>query len=142
MDFQLIVTTVKSDLTEKIIKSAKKVGAPGSTVLPAHGTGIHEAKSFFGLEMDITTDMVLFLLEEHLVDDVLDAISRTGQFEKPGTGIAFVMPVGRVVGLQQQIPHFQRMLKSHDTSTGISSHHMVQNPEEQLPMSEYPQGGL
>jgi nitrogen regulatory protein P-II 1 len=125
MDFQLLIATVKSDLTETIIKAAKKAGAPGSTVLPARGTGIHEAKSFFGLELDITTDMVIFLLEEHLVEDVLGAISKAGEFEKPGTGIAFVMPVMKVVGLQAQMPHFQRMLKRHDTSTGISKHHMI-----------------
>ena len=126
MEFQLLIATVKSDLTETVIKAAKKAGAPGSTVLPARGTGIHEAKSFFGLELDITTDMVLFLLEEHLVEDVLQAISTAGEFDKPGTGIAFVMPVVKVVGLQTQMPHFQRMLKRHHMSTGISKHTMVQ----------------
>jgi nitrogen regulatory protein P-II 1 len=128
MEFQLLIATVKSDLTEIIVKAAKKVGATGSTVLPAHGTGIHEAKSFLGIELDITTDMVIFLLGEHLVEDVLDAISKAGEFEKPGTGIAFVMPVVKVVGLQAQIPHFQRMLKRHDTSKGLSQHHIVQEP--------------
>lgn len=115
MNFQLIVTTVKADLTESIIKVAKEAGAPGSTVLPAHGTGIHEAKSFFGLELNVATDVIIFLLEENLVDVVLEAIYREGCFDKPGTGIAFVIPAMKVVGLNEQIPHFQRMLKSHDT---------------------------
>ena len=114
MDFQLIVTTVKSDLTEHVVKAAKKAGASGSTVLPAHGTGIHEAKSFFGLELDISTDVILFLLEEHLVDNVLQAINKKGDFDKPGTGIAFVLPVMKVLGLSTQIPHFQKMLNSHN----------------------------
>ncbi|MBF0380308.1 MAG: P-II family nitrogen regulator [Magnetococcales bacterium] len=128
MEFQLLIVTVKSDLTDKIVKVAKKSGAPGSTILPAHGTGIHEAKSFFGLELDITTDMIIFLLEEHLVDPVLEAVGKAGEFNKPGTGIAFVLPVMKVVGLQAQIPHFQRMLKRHDISSGISKHHMIQKP--------------
>ncbi len=46
MDFQLLIATVKSDLTDKIVKAAKQAGAPGSTVMPAHGTGINEAKHF------------------------------------------------------------------------------------------------
>lgn len=129
MNFQLIVTTVKSDLTENIVKAAKKAGAPGSTILPAHGTGIHEAKSFFGLELDISSDVILFLLEEHLVDTVLETIHQAGNFDKPGTGIAFVIPVVKTLGLQQQIVHFQKILKSHDTSTGISKHHFVQKSE-------------
>ena len=128
MDFQLLIVAVKSDLTEKIVKSAKQAGAPGSTVLSGYGTGIREAKSFFGLELDIATDMVLFLLEEHLVDNVLEAIRKKGDFDKPGTGMAFVMPVMKVVGLNNQLPHFQRMLKSHDTSTGISKHALIQKP--------------
>ncbi|MBF0380498.1 MAG: P-II family nitrogen regulator [Magnetococcales bacterium] len=113
MDFQLLVVTVKSDLTEKVVEAAKKVGAPGSTVLPAHGTGITEAKSFFGLDLDISTDVILLLLVKHLVDDVLQAINEAGEFDKPGTGIAFVVPVDKTIGLQPQIPHFNRMLKRH-----------------------------
>ena len=110
MNFQLIVVTVKTDLTDAIIKVAKEVGASGSTILPAHGTGIREAKSFFGLELDIASDVILFLLEEHLVDVVLDAIQRKGQFDNPGTGIAFVLPVVKAVGLNEQVPHFQKIL--------------------------------
>ncbi|MBF0193311.1 MAG: P-II family nitrogen regulator [Magnetococcales bacterium] len=129
MKFQLLIATVKSDLTETITKAAKKAGAPGCTVLPAHGTGIHEAKTFFGIELDISTDMVVFLLEERLVEDVLEAIRSAGEFDKPGTGIAFVMPVMKVIGLQAQIPHFQRLLKRQDVSTGSTQHQIVKEPE-------------
>lgn len=111
MDFQLIVATVKSDLTEQIVKAAKKAGAPGSTILPAHGTGIHEAKSFFGLELDIASDVILFLLETHLVDDVLQAIYKQGSFDDPGTGIAFVLPVTKAIGLKAQIDHYEEIMK-------------------------------
>lgn len=128
MEFQMLIATVKSELTPVIVKAAKKAGAPGSTVLPGHGTGIHEAKSFFGLELDVTTDMIMFLLEANLVDDVLNAISEKGCFDKPGTGIAFVMPVLRVVGMREQMPHFQRLLKRHDTATEILPHQLVSGP--------------
>jgi nitrogen regulatory protein PII len=49
------------------------------------------------------TDIVLFLVEEHLVDPILEAIKTAGEFDKPGTGIAFVLPVEKVVGLESQI---------------------------------------
>ena len=72
--------------------------------------------------------MILFLLEEQLVDDVLEVVYKKGNFDKPGTGIAFVLPVMKVIGLNSQISHFQRMLKRHDTSTGISGHAILKTP--------------
>lgn len=125
MHFQLIVTLLKSELTPDVIKAAKKAGAPGSTILPAHGTGIHEAKSFFGMELDTSTDAVLFLVEEHLVDDILEAIGAAGRFDEPGTGIAYVQPVLKAIGLQAQIPHFQRVLKRHEVSADGSDHVLI-----------------
>jgi nitrogen regulatory protein P-II 1 len=114
MEFQLLIATVKSDLTDKIVKAAKQVGAPGSTVMPAHGTGINEAKSFFGLDLDITSDVIMFILEEHLVDDVLEAIGTAGDFGKPGTGVAFVIPVTKTLGLQSQVMHYKKMNSSNN----------------------------
>lgn len=115
MEFQLIIALVKEDITDKIVKIAKRKGAPGSTILPARGTGVYEAKSFFGLEFDIQTDMVLFLLEKHLVDVVLAAICEEGQFNNPGTGVAFVLPVTQTAGLQTQHALFQKRIKTSST---------------------------
>ena len=117
MNFQLIIALIKSELTDKIIQAGKKAGAPGSTVVPARGTGIHEAKTFFGMELNIATDVVLFLLAEHLVDDVMDAISDAGSFESPGTGVAFVLPVTKTLGLRTQLPHFEKMIKLQNDSS-------------------------
>ena len=108
MRFKAIIAMVKTDLTDKIVDATKAAGGTGATIIPSHGTGIHEAKTFFGLTLDAETDTVLFLLEEHLVDAALKAISQAGRFHKPGTGIAFVLPVEQVVGLESQIEHFQK----------------------------------
>ena len=112
MAFQLVVAMVKSELTDRIVQAAKGAGAPGSTVLPAHGTGIHEAKTFFGMDLEIASDVILFLLTAELADKVLQAIRQEGRFDEPGTGIAFVIPVDRVVGLQGQNTPLQHMKKS------------------------------
>jgi len=106
--FKIVVAMVKTDLTERVVDAAKAAGGTGATVIPAHGTGIHEAKTFFGLTLEVQTDVVLMLLEEHLVDAVMGAISEAGRFSRPGTGIAFVIPVDRAIGLESQIPYFER----------------------------------
>jgi nitrogen regulatory protein PII len=107
MRFKVIISTVKPDVTDGIVDAAKAAGATGATIIPARGTGIHEAKTFFGLTLEAQTDVVIFLLPEHLVETVMKAMYGVGQFQKPGTGIAFVLPVDQVAGLKSQMERFK-----------------------------------
>lgn len=111
MKFKLILSTVKTDITDHIVDTAKKVGATGATIIPARGTGIHEAKTFFGLSLEAQTDIILLLVEEHLVPKILDAVKKAGEFHKPGTGIAFVIPIEQVVGLESQMERFKKEVR-------------------------------
>jgi len=111
MRFKLILASVKTDLTDKIVDAAKAAGATGATIIPARGTGIHEAKTFFGLTLEAQTDIIMFLLEEHLVSNIMDAIKKEGEFHKAGTGIAFVLPVEHVVGLESQMEKFKEEVR-------------------------------
>ncbi|UCF92035.1 MAG: P-II family nitrogen regulator [Desulfobacterales bacterium] len=108
MNFKLIISMVKTKATDRIVEAAKAAGGTGATIIPARGAGIHEAKTFFGLTLEAQTDVVLFLLEERLVEPVLNAIYDAGRFKEPGTGIAFVVHVECAVGLESQIEHFRR----------------------------------
>ncbi len=103
MAYKCIVAMVKPDLTDVVVNSAKKVGATGATIIPASGTGAHEAKTFFGLSLDIRTDLVISLVDSSLVEVVLSAIKEAGQFSEPGTGIAFVLAVDQTTGLESQL---------------------------------------
>ncbi len=111
MRFKLILASVKADITDTIVDAAKAAGATGATILPGRGTGIKEAKTFFGLSLEAQTDVVLLLVEEHLIDKILNAIKKAGKFDKPGTGIAFVIPVEQVVGLESQIEKFEEEVR-------------------------------
>ncbi len=111
MKFKIILASVKTDIADSIVNAAKKAGATGATIIPARGTGIHEAKTFFGLSLEAQTDIIMFLLEEKRVERVLETIGKVGQFDKPGTGIAFVMPVDQVIGLESQIEKFKQEVK-------------------------------
>lgn len=111
MRFKLILASVKNHLTDKVVDGAKKAGATGATIIPARGTGIHEAKSFFGLALESQTDIIMFLVEEHVVESLLDAIKIAGRFNEPGTGIAFVLPVEHVCGLESQMKIFKEQAR-------------------------------
>ena len=103
MAFKCIVAMVKPDLTDKVVDSAKGAGATGATIIDASGTGAREAKTFFGLSLDIRTEVVLFLVSEDGVAPVLSAIHEAGQFHEPGTGIAFVLGVESAIGVESQM---------------------------------------
>lgn len=111
MQFKIILASVKSDLTDSIVDTAKEAGATGATIIPARGTGIHEAKTFFGLSLEAQTDIIMFLVEEHIVQKILKAIQQAGEFDKPGTGIAFVIAVEQVIGLESQIERFKEEVR-------------------------------
>jgi nitrogen regulatory protein P-II 1 len=108
MAYKSIVAMVKPDLTDRVVDSAKQVGATGATIIPASGTGAHEAKTFFGLSLDIRTDVVIFLVDGEMVEPVLSAIKEAGRFSEPGTGIAFVLAVEQIAGFESQLSKPQR----------------------------------
>lgn len=111
MRFKLILASVKTEISDRIVDSAKEAGATGATVIPGRGTGIREAKTFFGLTLEAQTDIILFLIEEHLVQNILDAIGKSGELHKPGTGIAFVLPVENAIGLESQMERFKKEVR-------------------------------
>lgn len=111
MKFKLVLAPVKTHKTDPIVDAAKAAGATGATIISARGTGMHEAKTIFGLTLEDQTDIVMFILEEHLVKKVLEAIETAGEFDKPGTGIAFVVPVENVIGLESQMEKFKERIR-------------------------------
>ena len=114
MNFKLIIAMIKTNVTDQIVTAAKAAGGTGATIIPARGTGIHEAKTFFGLTLEAQTDVVLFLLEASLVAPVVDSIYKAGRLKEAGTGIALVIDVEQAAGLESQLEHFRRAAENHD----------------------------
>ncbi len=107
MKFKLIMAFVKPDITDKVVNAMKSEGATGATIIPGRGTGVHEAKTFFGLSIEDQTDILVFLVEEHVVEKLLKVIETAGDFDKPSTGIAFALPIEHAVGLSSQMKIFK-----------------------------------
>ena len=107
MRFKLIVTFVEDNLTQAVLKAAREAGATGSTIInQARGEGAIKVETFFGLTLDTQRDVILLLVEEHLSRQILETIARAGGFrEQPGRGIAFLIDVEDVVGIDHQLRH-------------------------------------
>lgn len=98
-DFQLIVTIVNSGDSEKVIKAAADAGAEGGTIISGRGTGVNERQKFMNFTIDPEKDVVLTLIPESYTDAVVESIENAVDLNAPGKGIAFLIDVENVFGV-------------------------------------------
>jgi len=105
MHFKLIIAFVDDSKTTQVMDAARRAGATGATVIShARGEGLEQTKTFLGLRLETTRDVILLLVEEHRSRHILETINRVGEFnEKPGTGIAVQIDVEDAVGVAHQV---------------------------------------
>ena len=111
MRFKLIVAFIHPDITDKVIKVAKKAGATGDVIMQAKGSGIEET-SFLGLSIQDKTNVILFIVEDHHVDKIIQSVSSACNLEEPGNGIMLVLSIDKVAGLSKQIKKIRENLKN------------------------------
>ena len=106
MDIKLIVAMVSDEKRQHIIDAAREEGATGATVITSvRGEGMSPGKSFLGLDLTAQKDVILFLVAGTRSREILETICEAGNFdEDPGAGVAFVVGIEDVVGLQTQLP--------------------------------------
>lgn len=111
MRFKLIVASIKRDLTDKVVDTAREAGATGATIIPARGSGSRTEKTFFGLTIEGPTDVVLFVVEEHVSDDILLALTEKCSIQEPGVGMAFSVAIEEVAGIESQMKKFREQAR-------------------------------
>ena len=74
---------------------------PGITVSTVHGVGRRangaQTEAVFG---EVTMTKVETVVNDALVDEVVEAITRTAHTGRPGDGKTFVIPVGRAIHIR------------------------------------------
>lgn len=95
----LIVSIVRKGWGSTVLNASVQAGARGGTVLFGRGAGIHEQQRIFGMSIEPEKEIVLTIVYASQVDTVLDEIVRAAELNTTGQGIAFVLPVDRVVGV-------------------------------------------
>jgi nitrogen regulatory protein P-II 1 len=99
MDASLIVSIVRKGWGSRVLEASVQAGARGGTVLFGRGAGIHEHEKIFGMAIEPEKEVVLTIVRQEQVDRILDAIVRAAELNDAGRGIAFVLPVEKVVGV-------------------------------------------
>lgn len=101
----LIVTIVRKGWGSSVLQASVKAGARGGTVVFGRGAGIHEQEKIFGMSIEPEKEIVLTVVNADRVDGILDEIVRAAELNDTGRGIAFVVPVDKVVGVAHFMKH-------------------------------------
>lgn len=97
--YKLVAAILPKGSTGKAMDAAREAGAEGGTILLARGTGVHEARRFFGISVNSERELLLILVEPERRQAVLDAVVSAGRLDEPARGIAFVLAVEEVTGI-------------------------------------------
>jgi len=109
--FELIVTIVNKGFCEEIIEASREAGAAGGTILHGRGTGVHEHAKLLSFTIEPEKEVILTLVPQKVTDRVLESIVKAGELDKPGKGIAFVLDVEKVLGINHLL---EEMLDKED----------------------------
>ena len=113
MRFSLIVTICPADNQQEIVDAAKAEGVTGATLLSARGTGVKEAKTFFGLSLDKPQEAIIMVAERHSAPNLMKAIYDAGDMVQPGNGICFSVPLDAVMGLESQLSVLKKKVEKY-----------------------------
>ncbi len=95
----LIVTIVMKGWGDAVIEASMKAGATGGTILFGRGIGIHEKKKILGIPVEPEKEIVLTITPPKKTDAIMSEIVRAARLGEPRRGIAFTLPVDRLVGV-------------------------------------------
>lgn len=109
----LIVVVNQEEKLDEILSGFLEIGITGATVINSEGMGhvlSHDIPIFAGLQTLISRsrpqNRTIFSVinEDEKVDGALDMLKEIcGDLGNPATGIAFTIPVNRVVGLAPEL---------------------------------------
>ncbi|MEL7298404.1 MAG: hypothetical protein AAGJ86_12150 [Pseudomonadota bacterium] len=90
-----IFCVVGSGLSDQVARAAVAAGAHGPIVSLAEGRGLRDRIGWLRITKEHTQDVQLVLAETGVATAVFNAMARAGQFEKPGRGLIYQMPVAK-----------------------------------------------
>lgn len=101
----LIVSIIRKGWGSTVLEASVKAGARGGTVLFGRGAGINEQEKIFGMSIEPEKEIVFTLVRADRAEKILEEIVRAAELNDTGRGIAFVIPVDKVVGVAHFMKH-------------------------------------
>lgn len=117
LSFNALVVIVPKSKKELAVQAAKSAGASGVTILDAEGMGLSKFDNLFRVNHEVSDSVLLFILPNHMLNDVLHAITHRLHINAGSDGVAFTFPINQLNGIS---------LRQKDIFT-----HMTEDKEEQ-----------
>jgi len=100
----MIVSIVRKGWGNTALEASIKAGATGGTILLGRGVGVNEKDSILGIPIEPEKEIVLTLTYSGQADAILQEIILAVELDKPGNGLAFIVPIEKVVGVPHLAP--------------------------------------
>ncbi len=97
LGIELICIIVNDGHGSKVLKAAKQHGVRGGTILLGRGTVKNKLLEFLSL-YDVRKEIVWMLAEKKAAFEALQKLDAEFHFDKPHHGIAFTIPVHKIIG--------------------------------------------
>ncbi len=113
MKFVALVAIVGEEREEEAIKIAKEAGAGAVTIMRGRSLGLEEKKIFFGLTLEESVSILLFILPHKISMRVLKALKDGMDMQSDeNSSLAFTIPLGHVAGLNiEELHKFESEIK-------------------------------
>ena len=95
----IIFSVVQRGFGEEVIHVTKSRGVYVNLICPGRGTATSSILEMFGLGAT-EKDIILSFVKTDETHEVITAISKKLEFDKPGGGIAFAVPVQSIAGIK------------------------------------------
>lgn len=99
LSFSALVVIVPKDKKEMALEAAKAAGASGVTMLDAEGMGLSKFDNLFRVNHEASDTLMLYILPDHMVNDILLAITTRLHINSSEDGIAFTLPINQLNGI-------------------------------------------
>ena len=97
--YHAITVVIEKGNAEDVIDAATEAGSKGGTIINGRGSGIHETKKIFSMEIEPAKEIVLILSERDSTDAIVSSIRKKLKIDDPGNGIIFIQDINETYGV-------------------------------------------
>jgi nitrogen regulatory protein PII len=97
----LITCVLQRGKANDVAKAAMQAGAKGATVVYGRGMGVGELMGALGFAIVPQKEVIQIVTTADSTRKLFDVVVQAAELDKPGMGIAYIIPISEAAGLFQ-----------------------------------------